>query len=272
MLFGSIITQMKIISKHKIFILSIVVIYAFIIINFAKNLRDFYGYDIRRLIHPMKMTMLNTYGKWGFYFMQYFPILLAFPASLSFLKDKDNGTEVYLRSKFGNRNYYYGKIIAVFIMTFIAFALPQFFEYILNIITFPIEAIGDQSNLSTFDPTYHEQVEKYWLSSLWKANPYFYYIFYIAMFSSVAAAFAAFTVGLSMTNIMKYKILALLPAYLILTLLSAVGSKINFPMNYVFYLMSFDASEKFDLLYPMISLVLFLISIVIARYKGKEAI
>ena len=108
---------------------------ALAVINFAKNLHDFYGYDIRRLIHPMKMTMLNTYGKWGFYFMQYFPILLAFPASLSFLKDKDNGAEVYLRSKFGNRNYYYGKIIAVFIMTFIAFAFPLFFEYMLNIIT-----------------------------------------------------------------------------------------------------------------------------------------
>lgn len=272
MLFRSTKTQMKIISKQKIFILSIAVIYAFIVINFAKNIYDFYGYDITRLIHPMKMSLLNTYGKWGFYFMQYFPILLVFPASFSFLKDKDNGTEVYLRSKFGNGNYYFGKIIAVFTMTFIAFALPLFFEYILNIITFPLEAIGDQSNLPTFDPTYHEQVEKYWLSSLWKSNQYFYYIIFIAMFSSVAASFAAFTIGLSMTNIMKYKILALLPAYLILTFLNAVGSKINFPMNYIFYLMSCDAGEKFDLLYPMISLVLILITAAIARYKGKEAI
>lgn len=272
MLFRSIKTQMKIISKQKIFILSIAIIYVFIVINFTKNLHDFYGYDITRLIHPMKMSLLNTYGKWGFYFMQYFPILLVFPASFSFLKDKDNGTEVYLRSKFGNGNYYYGKIIAVFIMTFIAFAFPLFFEYMLNIITFPVEAIGDRSNLPTFDPMYLEQVEKYWLSSLWKSNPYFYYIIFIAMFSSVSASFAAFTVGLSMTNIMKYKILALIPAYLIMSLLNALESKVGLTMNYTYYLMSFDASEKFDLLYPIIALVLFLITAAIARYKGKEAI
>ena len=66
MLFSSIKTQMKIISKHKIFILSIAIIYVFIVINFTKNLHDFYGYDITRLIHPMKMSLLNTYGKWGF--------------------------------------------------------------------------------------------------------------------------------------------------------------------------------------------------------------
>ena len=75
-----------------------------------------------------------------------------------------------------------------------------------------------------------------------------------------------------MTNIMKYKILALIPAYLIMSLLNALESKVGLTMNYTYYLMSFDASEKFDLLYPIIALVLFLITAAIARYKGKEAI
>ena len=69
MLHKSIKLQIKIILRQKWFALSIVVIYFFVIINYFKNLHDFYNFDISRMIHPMKMSLLNTYGKWGFYFM-----------------------------------------------------------------------------------------------------------------------------------------------------------------------------------------------------------
>lgn len=267
MLHKSIKLQIKIISRQKWFALSIVVIYFFIIINYFKNLHDFYNFDISRMIHPMKMSLLNTYGKWGFYFMQYLPLLLVIPASFSFLKDKDNDTTIYLCSRFGKKNYYYGKIISVFLMTFLAFAVPLFFEYLLNIITFPLNAIGDRTNYPSFDLYYLNLENRYLFSDLWKFNPYLYYFVFVIMFSFVVASFATFALGLSMTPIFKYKILIFLPVYLLMTLFNGLGSVIGIRMNYTDYLMSFDSSEKIEQLYLIISVILLIVTVAVTKWK-----
>lgn len=272
MLIKSIFSQCKIIYKQKLFIITILIIYSFIIINYIRNIRQFYGADISAIIHPMKMTLLNTYGKMGFYFMQYIPLILVLPASFSFMNDKSNDTKVYLSAKFGAKNYYYGKIIAVFIMTFLAFSIPLIFEYVLNIVSFPIQAIGDRCNLPTFDSTYQQMETRYLFSELWKYNPYIYFFVFIMMFSFVMASFSSFVVSITMLPIVKFKILAFLPAYCVFTLSNAFDSILGIRMNYQDYLMAFDSGEKITSLYMIISLLLLLISIMIVRCRGNEEI
>ncbi|MBR3917615.1 MAG: hypothetical protein IKJ59_02625 [Clostridia bacterium] len=272
MLFKSILSQCKIIYKQKLFLITVFIIYVFIIINYARNVKEFYGADVSAIIHPMKMTLLNTYGKWGFYFMQYVPLILVLPASFSFMNDKSNDTKVYLSAKFGVKNYYYGKLVAVFTMTFLAFFIPLVFEYILNIVTFPIQAVGDRSNLTTFDNTYNDKETRYLFFKLWRFNPYIYFFVFIAMFSFVMASFSTFVVSTTMFQIIKFKILAFLPAYSIFTFSNASGAILGIRMNYQDYLMAFDSGEKIDSLYLVISLLLLFISAIIVRCRGTEEI
>lgn len=272
MLFKSIFSQCKIIYKQKLFLITVLIMYVFIIINYARNVKEFYGADISAIIHPMKMTLLNTYGKIGFYFMQYVPLILVLPASFSFMNDKSNDTKIYLSARFGVKNYYYGKLIAVFTMTFLAFFIPFIFEYVLNVITFPIQAVGDRSNLTTFDSSYQEMQKQYLFSELWKFNSYLYFFVFIAMFSFVMASFSTFVVSITMFPIVKFKVLAFLPAYCIFTFSNASGAILGIRMNYQDYLMAFDSGEKITSLYVIISLSLLLISAVIVRCRGTEEI
>lgn len=272
MLIKSIFSQCKIIYKQKLFFITVLIIYSFIVINFIRNIREFYGVDISAIIHPMKMTLLNTYGKIGFYFMQYVPLILILPASFSFMNDKSNDTKVYLSAKFGARNYYYGKLAAVFVMTFLAFFIPLIFEYVLNIVTFPIQAIGDRCNLPTFDSSYQGMETRYLFSELWKSNPYVYFFVFISMFSFVMASFSTFAVSITMFPIVKFKILTFIPAYCIFTFINASGNLFGIRMNYQDYLMAFDSGDKINSLYMIISLLLLLISVVIVRCRGTEEI
>ncbi len=270
MFFKSVRTQMNIIFKQRLFALTILIIYVFIIINYVNNLIEFYGCDVSALIHPMKMSLLNSYGKWGFYFMQYLPLILVIPASFSFLKDKDNETIVYLSAKLGIKNYYYGKLISVFVMTFLAFFIPFIFEYLINVITFPIQAIGDRSNLPTLDTSYLEMETRYLFPKLWQFNSYLYFLVFIIMLSFVMASFAAFVVSVTMLPIIKYKILAFLPAFLLLTMISSIGRNLSTNMNYIYHLMAFDSTDKINELYPVISIFLLLVSVIITNWRAKK--
>ena len=43
MLFKSIFSQCKIIYKQKLFLITVLIMYVFIIINYARNVKEFYG-------------------------------------------------------------------------------------------------------------------------------------------------------------------------------------------------------------------------------------
>ena len=222
------------------------------------------------MIHPTKLSLLNTYGKIGFYFMQYFPFILVIPASFSFLKDKDNQTMVYVISRVGRANYYYGKIISVFLMTFLAFSIPLFLELLLNLIAFPAGAAGDQSGVKHYDLAYIQNTGNYLFAKIWKISPYLYSILFTIMLSSVASSFSVFTTALSMTKFTKYKVMVLLPVYLLLTIINAISTKFNANIKYTFYLMSHDTVPKMDCLYLVIAALLILISFILIKAQIKR--
>ena len=146
------------------------------------------------------------------------------------------------------------------------------YEYIINIITFPTEAVGDRSNFPTFDTSYLEMQTRYLFPKLWQYNSYLYFFVFIAMFSFVIASFAVFVVSVTMFPMIKYKILAFLPAYLVFTMLSSIGRISGIKMNYIYYLTAFDSGDKIDTLYLIISAILILISVVITNWRIKREI
>ena len=84
MLKKSIKVQSIIIFKQRLYIIGFFIIFTFVLVNYFNNIKIYNGYDVSQMIHPTKLSLLNTYGKIGFYFMQYFPFILVIPASFSF--------------------------------------------------------------------------------------------------------------------------------------------------------------------------------------------
>ena len=157
-------------------------------------------------------------------------------------------------------------------MTFFAFFIPLIFEYVLNIITFPMQAIGDRSNLPTFDYTYQKMETRYLFYDLWKLNSYFYFFVFITMFSFVMASFSTFAVSITMLPKVNFKILTFLPTYFVFTMISALGRILGININYRDYLMAFDTGEKIDMLYLAVSLLLLFTSIIITNHKAVKEI
>ena len=139
--------QIKTILDKKIAIIVFVLLTVMVIINFFGNLVKYDGQPVDTLIDPMRMLMLSAAdydtASVKFIFLQFYPVLVILPAAFSYASDKTNRTDIYLITRFDKKNYYIGKFLAVFIVTFVVFSVPFIFEVILSLIGFPSGAHGN---------------------------------------------------------------------------------------------------------------------------------
>ncbi len=140
MLIRSIKMQTVVLSQKRGMMIMYFVMLALVMVNYCGNLIQYYGKDIMAMYHPMKLLTLNDYGPYGFYLMQYLPLLVVVPAAFSYMSDRDSREIVFIQSKVGKANYYRGKYISVFLATFLVFTVPFLIEIVLNCIAFPLSA------------------------------------------------------------------------------------------------------------------------------------
>ena len=266
----SIRSQIHLCLERNDFWISLFLIFIFIAVNYVNNIVRYCDCDVSQMIHPMKLLMLETHNKWGFYFMQFFPFIIVFPAGFSYIYDSNRKTHTFLIARYGIKNYYYGKLISTFIVTFLAFMIPFFLEFILNILTFPLNATGDLSNAIPFDEEYIHMTKNYFMYEFWKCSPYVYTFFCLMIFSSIASAFSVFLVASSTFGIFKFRVLMFLPVYILLYILTAIGRITGLNFNYYTNICLFESSVRFDCLYIVISFVLIIISLFIVRYTANE--
>jgi uncharacterized membrane protein len=103
------------------------------------------------------------------------------------------------------------------------FVLPLYLEVILNCISFPISALGNTSNIDTYEM--YQEENQYMFAALHENHPYLYAICFIALFGIVSGVLAVFTMAISTFRV-KYRVLLFLPVYVLL-----------YGLNYVRYLL-----------------------------------
>jgi len=272
-LINSVKMQMAVLMQRK----SAVIVYfgmmLLVLANFFENISRYYGKDLMEMVHPMKLVLLSDYSSFGFYLMQYYPLLVVIPAAFSYIADRNSKELVFLQSRVGAKNYYFGKMIAVFLVTFMVFTIPLLVELMLNCIAFPIAATGDQSNMNLYDQSYIFLVRRYLFSSFFVQNPYLYTGFLTIVFGLVSGVLAVFCLAFSTFKFMKYKILAFLPIYIFLYLLKIVKdsfSQISVSANYFEYLRLFTSYPKSELGYVGLILIILCISILIITIKSRK--
>lgn len=268
-------TRMQIKSAlcHKEAFITICILTLFIFLNFFTNVVTYTGKDVIDMYFPMKLLLLSSSsGAFGFYFMQYYPLLVILPAGFSYISDRDSREDIYIQSKVGIRQYYIGKIFAVFFVTFFVFTLPFLIEMLLSCIAFPIQATGDLSNVNIYEKVYINAVKKYYAYKLYAYNPYLYTMLFTLLFGLISGVLSVFINVISMCNI-KFKILLFLPTYILLYGIGIIGqinSSLKISTSYFDYLRIFNNAEKSGTGYFIIIIVILMVSIILTLIKSRK--
>jgi len=272
------ILQIKFMLKSKEAIITFSALLMLVICNFVGNVLEFQGMDVSAMYHPMKLLTLS-YNK-SIYdasavivFTQLFPLLAAFPAGFSYVKEHQTREDVYLVSRMGKSLYYTGKLVSAFLCSAIVFSVPFLIEIGLNCISFPQQASGDFTNMSIYNAEYISSVRCYLFSDLYVSSPILYAVVMTVLMGIVSGMLGMFTVAFSYVFTVKYRVLLVLPVYLLLSLLGYADSFLPegaARINWFHYLLLFDYSEKSEvyMLYFAIVIVVFVLLSILRRRKG----
>ena len=246
-MFYSILAQVKHNLKTRKCKAVFAVILGFVLANYLQNVFRYAGYDVIDMYHPMKLRLLvATDNPLGFYFMQLFPFLAVIPASFVLLENRETRYEIYICSRIGKQRYHFSATISAALTTFVVFFLPFLLEIALNVLAFPLQAFGDPSNLSCYDPLYLKIVSRYFWPSLYVKMPYLYAVLNVVVVSLTSAVIGLlpFAIGGFLKG--KYKLVLFLPTYLLFYVLQIWGGSVpgEFSTSYFDYLMFYDGTLK----------------------------
>ena len=246
-----------------------------IVANFLFNAYHSYGVMDVTQYHPMRLLTLSHFMgdrfDISYYIAQTLPITAIIPAALSFIKDRNSRELIYIQSKVGTRNYYYGKLIAVFVVTFLIFAVPFLIEVALNSIAFPSNTQLDPDSSDAVE--FFAKTPHYLFGRLYSFNIYLYAIFFICVFSLAAAIFACFAHAFSIFKFVKFGAFVFVPVYSLLFIIYSLGDAFNshFTTYYPHYLLLFNsAGYKNGKGYVLLLVLMGLFSIAVTEIKCRK--
>ena len=154
----------KVIKKQTIFLLkqkeaslTFILLLAVVLGNYITNVLTFRGTDVSQMYQPMKLLALSLNKVYfsaniQLLIVMIYPILVAVPAGFSYTKEQQTKEEVYMIYRLGKNRYLQSKLWASFFTTTIVFTVPFMLEILMNMLSFPMNAIRDLSNFKSFAP------------------------------------------------------------------------------------------------------------------------
>ncbi len=273
MLIRSIKMQYKIIVENKNYYVMFLAIFGYMLVNFFYNVFKYAGRDLVDMYHPMRLLLLANGGPYFYFFMLIYPIIVIIPASFSYINDQDVNEQIYIQSKTGIKNYYFGKLLATFLATFFIFTIPFLVEIILNSIAFPNDATGLLSNMSIYANTELESIHRLLLPELYTYSVVLYVIILTVIWGIVSGVIASFALAISIVITFKYKAFLFLPVYLLAYVLNAIQyilPQIDKTTFYFFYFDIFDTTRKSTMGYIISILIIAVSSIFLVMYKSNK--
>lgn len=221
-------TQIRFMTGRIEFFLVVSVLMALMLMNYTENVLEFQGHDVIAMYHPMKLLTLS-YNK-SIYsagvttlLAQVVPLLVCLTGALSLAGEQKSGEFVLIAARLGTKRYLWSKVVAVFVVTMVAFSLPFLLEMALNCVAFPLGATGDFFQLHAYDPARTSMEANYQLFWLYRLSPYLYAVVGTVLFGCFAGVLAAATLVLSALIRVRFRVLLLLPAFLFLQLTLSWG-------------------------------------------------
>ncbi|MBQ3515441.1 MAG: hypothetical protein IJA32_16865 [Lachnospiraceae bacterium] len=263
--------QMYEMLRKKTVVCTFFILLTFVMVNYYSNLNRYADIQyVTQMQDPIKLLTLSTWSSRGYFLMVYLPILIVFPTACSYITDRDTRVKIYIESRVGGRNYWYGKLISVFLTTFLIFVIPFIMEIVLSCVCFDISAVGDPSNFSYIQTVENEN--QYMFSTLWLSSRVLYAVVMTIIWGIINGILAIFNFSLTTLPFFKYKILTFFPIYILFYFISGISLflKLNYTTNYFFILRLFDIKEKNCMVYGIFLIILVLFSVGIIHIKIKK--
>ena len=251
--------QIQFLLGQKGFALVFLILMGVMLLNFTENVREFRGYDVISMYHPMKLLTLS-YNKAiyradnAMLLIQLVPLFICLPAALSLAGEQQTGQSVLLTARLGSKTYLWSKVTAVFVVTTLAFAVPFLLEIGLNCISFPLNATGDFYNGHAYSQQIQDSEAMYQMLGLYRLSPYLYAVVCTLLFGAFAGLLAAATVTLSALVRVPFRILLLLPVFLLLQLTNYLGEN-DTTAWYSFALFFHDGSRNSPFFLALIAIL-----------------
>lgn len=267
--------QCNIIANKKEFIFAFMIMMLCIAANHMHNVVTYYGSELSEMVAFPEISLLGCNNIASYYFFKLYPFLLVMPAGFSLAQDKTSSMQLLFIQRSGRRRYYTSKYLAVFIMTFLCFSVPLFFEIILNVISFPMDVHGNLFGYGLYTVNY-KNICNYTMFDLYYSAPVLYAVIMCTYFGIVTAVFSTLPSAVSCI-FHKYKAYLLLPVYIIIYLSDVFGiwgissvtkNKVHFSMmfswcDYVIH------TEQF-LRILMVSAVILIVSMSLYAYTARK--
>jgi hypothetical protein len=249
----------------------------FIGYNYVLNVLKYQGSDKISMVHPMLITLLSLEKETniGTFFMQMLPFLVVIPGGFMLVDDMNNKTFVYYQSRISKAKYVISKAIAVFVVTFFVFEIPQLIEILLNYLAFPAEGKGSPLGLNVYEASYIMQVREYFLYKIMVKSHYLYAVLMTLKLSLFAGIMGLLAFAVSSLGI-KIKVFVFLPVYLMLYILAYIGNYIYIPFctNYYYYIYNYVAFKNLSFpIFGIFQLGILVVSVVlICIYIKRESV
>ena len=245
-------TQIKLLLSQWGALLTFGLLLALMLNNFVENVLEHQGTEVVLMYHPMKLLSLS-YDKTNYkadtmmLLVQLVPLLICIPAALSLAQEQHSGASVLMASRLGGRTYLLSKVTAVFVVTALVFSLPFLLEIVLNCVSFPLKATGDLANLKIYEPEYIESTKNFLLYPVYRVSPYLYAVVGTIRFGLVMGLLAAATLTFSALVRVKFRVLLLLPPFLLLQLSTYLSQ--YFDVHWANYVTLFHGEARDDLVF-----------------------
>ena len=241
MLFRSFYMQFCQLLRKKLVVLTFLFLFVLTLMNFFQNMeRNVETVYISQMYDIVRMLTLSYDSETGLFLMQFYPILVVAMTATACLTDRNTRVRLSIQSRMGSRNYWYGKLLAVFAVTFLVFTLPFFLEMLLSAICFPVSALGTEVS-----GTMLETDMGFMWGELYQDHRFLTGILWIVFFGGISAVFAVFNFSVTTLPLFRIRILTFFPVYLLIYALGVLESylKLDYTINY-YYILRMCESTK----------------------------
>ena len=259
------------ILRKRITCITYLIIAGFVFANLYMNIQQFANIHYTSQMYDLvKILTLSSWSKYGYFLCTYMPIFCVMPSADSWYEDHQSGMESYLCTRLGKREYWYGKLAAVFFVSFLVFSIPLLLELIISVIIFPLNASGDPSGW----PYFISVVETWQYPGyrLLCSHRIIYALVYALQFSLVFSLLAVFNLTISTLKVMKYRVLLYVPIYFILYMISLLKEMmgISFTMYYADIIRMFITEERNNSVYLSIIVGIIAISLLLTEIQIRR--
>lgn len=245
------------------------------LVHFLWNAYRYAGWDVVSMVMPAKLLLLsyhtvNYYADIIMALIQLYPVLVVIPAGFLYLREQQSGSYVYLSARIGYGAYLSHHVAAAFCSTVIVFTVPFLFELLLTYIAFPHEAVRNLTGQKGLDPYYVALERGYYLSAIYRTSPCLYAAVATVLFGAFSGVLAAFTVALSFVFRFRFKILLMLPVFLLLNGTTILQMLTGRPFAWYHYLLLFTERAEFSWYLPLLMALLAVNTLGLTVYASKK--